>query len=110
MGKFKVFFFIPLIYISLISVLIFSMMAMILGVFASTSSIFLILIIHLFSMFCIFYVLYFVAKTYKTVELQREVNFSDFIGEFFMLWFFPIGVWFLQPKINKMMEEEDEFL
>jgi hypothetical protein len=59
---------------------------------------------HLFSMFCIFYSLYFVAKTFKTAELQREVTFSDFAGEFFLFWFFPIGVWILQPKINKIIE------
>lgn len=112
-GKFKVFFFIPLIYLSLISFLVFSMMSMIAGFFASTISLVgvgLVFFIHLFSMFCIFYVLYFAAKTFKTVELQKEVKFSDFVGEFFLLWFFPIGVWFLQPKINKLMEEEDEFL
>jgi hypothetical protein len=56
-------------------------------------------------MFCIFYTLYFVAKTFKTVELQREVKFSDFAGEFFMIWFYPIGIWIIQPKINKMIEE-----
>ena len=61
--------------------------------------------LHLFSMFCIFYSLYFVAKTFKTVELQREVNFSDFAGEFFMIWFYPIGIWIVQPKINKMIEK-----
>ena len=59
----------------------------------------------LFSMFCIFYSLYFVAKTFKTVELQREVKFSDFTGEFFMIWFYPIGIWIVQPKINKMIKE-----
>ena len=61
--------------------------------------------LHLFSMFCIFYCLYFVAKTFKTVELQREVSFSDFAGEFFLFWFFPIGIWIVQPKINKMIED-----
>ena len=60
--------------------------------------------LHLFSMFCIFYCLYFVAKTFKTVELQREVSFSDFAGEFFMIWFFLIGIWIVQPKVNKMIE------
>ena len=112
-GKFKVFFFIPLIYILLISVFMFSVFGNasgILGLFASTGSIFIIFFLHLFSMFCIFYVMYFAAKTFKTVELQREVSFLDFVGEFFLLWFFPIGIWFLQPKINEMMEEEDEFL
>jgi hypothetical protein len=62
----------------------------------------IILPLHLFAMFCIFYCLYFVAKTIKTAELQREVSFSDFVGEFFMLWFYPIGIWILQPKINQI--------
>ena len=66
--------------------------------------------LHLFSMFCIFYCLYFVAKTYKTAELQREVSFGDFVGEFFLFWFYPIGVWFLQPKINEMHLDSDSEL
>ncbi|MDR2206915.1 MAG: hypothetical protein LBE36_12260 [Flavobacteriaceae bacterium] len=57
---------------------------------------------HLFSMFCIFYCLYFVAKSFKAVELQRPVTFSDYAGEFFLLWFYPVGVWIIQPKVNKM--------
>ena len=48
--------------------------------------------------------MYFVAKTLKTVELQKEVLFSDFAGEFFIVWFFPIGIWIIQPKINKIIE------
>lgn len=58
---------------------------------------------HLFSMFCIFFMLYKAAKTIKTVELQKKVTFSDFAGEFFLLWFSPIGIWILQPKINKFV-------
>jgi hypothetical protein len=60
--------------------------------------------LHLFSMFCIFYCLYFVSKTFKTAELQRQTTFSDFAGEFFLLWFYPVGIWIVQPKINKMVE------
>jgi hypothetical protein len=112
-GRFKIFFFIPLVYISLISMAMFflvSNIAFLAGTFASVGLVMFIFLFHLFSMFCIFYVLYFAAKTFKTVELQKEVRFSEFAGEFFMLWIFPIGVWILQPKINKIMEEEDEFL
>ena len=64
--------------------------------------------LHLFAMFCLFYCLYFVSKTFKTAETQRKVAFGDFAGEFFMLWFFPIGIWIIQPKINKMVDEVDE--
>lgn len=58
--------------------------------------------LHILSIFGILYSFYYVAKTYKTSELQREVSFSDFAGDFFLLLFFPIGVWIIQPNINKM--------
>ena len=61
--------------------------------------------LHLFAIFCIFYTYYLMAKTYKTVELQRNVTFDDFVGEFFLIMFYPIGVWFIQPKINKMIDK-----
>jgi hypothetical protein len=100
--KFKIFFFSPLIYF----LLILSFFIITMNGSEPNLAIFAIIVpLHLYSMFCMFYTLYFVAKTFKTVELQREVSFSDFAGEFFMIWFFPIGVWIVQPKINKMIEE-----
>jgi hypothetical protein len=109
--KFKIFFFIPLIYL-LIFMTVFSVSMN--GFFSSNSGPSFELIgglfdvifpLHIFATFCIFYSLYFVAKTFKTVELQREVKFADFAGEFFLIWFYPIGIWIVQPKINKMIEE-----
>ena len=108
--KFKIFLIIPLIYMFLILIFMGSIIS---GTFENgqepsegmiVGMIGIIFPLHFFSMFCIFYCLYFVAKTFKTVELQREVAFSDFAGEFFMIWFFPIGIWIIQPKVNKMIE------
>ena len=59
---------------------------------------------HLLSMFCIFFMMYKAAKTIKTVEFQSKVTFGDFAGEFFLLWFFPLGIWIVQPKINNFAE------
>jgi hypothetical protein len=112
--KFQIFFFIPITYMLFLSVAIGVAMSAIpelikggeepsIGLIGSIMAV--ILPLHFLSMFCIFYVLYFVAKTFKTVELQREVTFSDFAGEFFMIWFYPIGIWVVQPKINKMAED-----
>jgi len=109
--KFKIFLIIPLIYMFLISLALGTMFSGALeggqepngGLIGGLVGI--ILPLHLFSMFCIFYCLYFVAKTLKTAELQKEVSFSDFAGEFFMIWFFPIGIWIVQPKVNKMIED-----
>ncbi len=61
----------------------------------------------LFAIFCSFYLYYFAAKTYKTIIYQREVKFSDFVGEFFCFWFHFVGVWVLQPKIIKIANGED---
>ena len=108
--KFKIFFFIPLVYIFSISLFVGGIFSGIMQNGTGPSGGFvggmigIILPLHLLSMFGIFYSMYFVAKTFKTVELQREVSFSDFAGEFFMIWFYPIGIWIIQPKINKMDE------
>ena len=64
--------------------------------------------LHFFSMFCILYCFYFTAKTIKTAELERKVGFGDFVGEFLLLWFYPIGIWFLQPRVNKLIEKPTE--
>lgn len=65
----------------------------------------LIVPMHFFTMFCMFYNLYIVTKTFKIAELQRQVEFGEYIGEYFLLWFYPVGVWLIQPKINKMAEK-----
>lgn len=61
---------------------------------------------HFFSMFSIFYVFYVNASSLKTVELQRKPKGDEFIGEFLLFWLFPIGIWFLQPRINKLFGQE----
>ena len=114
---FKAFLVLPALYITAVSIFV-------LGVVSQISSLIpgeeptinpiiiaVILPFHFLSIFCIFYCIYFVAKTIKTAELQRKVKFSDFVGEFFLVWFFPIGVWILQPTINKLAEvvDRDEF-
>jgi len=63
---------------------------------------------HLFAMFCIFYSMYFAAKSIRSLELRRDATFSDSLGVFFGLWFFPIGVWFVQPKINRIIGSEND--
>ena len=102
--KFKVFFFIPFFYILF---LMFCMGGLFSGMatngFLNSGWIVAIIIpLHLLSMFCVFYSMYFVAKTIKTAELQKKTGFRDFAGEFFLLWFYFIGIWLIQPKVNKL--------
>lgn len=109
--KFRIFSIIPLLYFSGIGVFIFIFMSKIkpqdlpqipmewVGVIVS--------ILHILSIFGIFYSMYFAAKTLKTAELQREVAFKDFASEFFMFWFFPVGLWILQPRINEIAKRNN---
>lgn len=65
----------------------------------------LIIVFHLFSMFCIIYCLIFVARTIKTAELQRTVSFREYMSELSSILFYPIGIWSIQPNVNKMVAE-----
>ncbi len=107
-NKFKIFFFIPLIYVCFLLVI----SATTFYGFSSGSNavggivgkmLFVVIPMHLLSMFSMFYLLYFISKTIKTIELKRDVTFGDFAGEFFMIWFFPIGIWIIQPRINNIL-------
>lgn len=65
----------------------------------------LILPVHLLSLAAIMYANYFVARTLKAVELQRPPELSEFLADFFLLWFFPVGLWFIQPRVNQLFAD-----
>jgi hypothetical protein len=35
-------------------------------------------------------------------ERLRPVRFSDYQAALLGLWFFPVGIWFIQPRINRL--------
>jgi len=70
--------------------------------FESPSPAAVIIPLHLFAMFCIIYVLYFVSKSFLLAERRTSVTFSSYAGIFVLCWFFPIGVWIIQPRINRL--------
>lgn len=102
--KFKIFLFIPAIYMVFFTLFFVSLFDK--GVL--NPAIFIVIFpCHFLSMFGVFYDLYFISKSLKTVELQRPVKFEDFAGEFFLFLIFPIGIWFLQPRVNKIFKVQD---
>jgi len=58
--------------------------------------------LQVFYMICILYCFNFIARSLKAIELQRPVSSIDAAADFFLLWFFPIGIWIIQPRINKI--------
>jgi hypothetical protein len=62
--------------------------------------------LHLFAMFCTLYSMYFVSKSLVLAETGEPAPFHSYIGIFLLLWFFPVGVWILQPRVNRLYTEK----
>jgi hypothetical protein len=58
--------------------------------------------VHLFAVFCMFCNLYFVAEGLVMAETGKRASFFDCLGPLLLLWFSLIGVWFIQPRINRL--------
>jgi hypothetical protein len=84
---------------------IFVFMALFLRTTSNPALLAIIFPLHFFAMFCIFYGLYFVSKSLVLAETNKPVTFYDYAGPFFLIWFFPVGVWFTQPRINRLYAE-----
>lgn len=64
------------------------------------------IILHIFSMYCMIYCIYFLSKALISVETQnKNIQTSEYIGYLFGFWFFPIGIWFIQPKIRQIFTD-----
>lgn len=109
-GIFRILSIVPFVFIFAFAVMVsFKVMAPgLIHVTNPVAVVILFVLFPVFSMFCIFYSMYYSAKALKSVELQRRVNFGDCFGEIFLTWFFPIGVWILQPRINRIVAESKE--
>jgi hypothetical protein len=62
----------------------------------------MILPFHLLAMVCLLYQPKFVSKSLVMAETGKSKAFRDYAGLFLLIWFFPIGVWFIQPRINQL--------
>lgn len=58
---------------------------------------------HFAAMLGIFYALLFSANRLMTLDRGKNVSFLDYSGAFFLMWFFPVGVWFVQPRVNGLL-------
>ncbi|GAB3537406.1 hypothetical protein GCM10027443_30310 [Pontibacter brevis] len=57
---------------------------------------------HLLATFCFLYIVYFAARALVSVEQQRVVAAGEFTGAYLQFLFLPLGIWFLQPRLNKL--------
>ncbi len=50
----------------------------------------------------------FAVKTITKLEYRREVSFGDYLNNLLLMFFFFIGIWFLQPKVKRLIAAEQE--
>lgn len=66
---------------------------------------------HLYTFFSFFYAIRFAAKAIASIENSKNVDIAYYGTYMAGLFFFPIGIWWIQPKINRILRtplREDE--
>lgn len=48
----------------------------------------------------------FSAKAYKQYNINKDLKFPDYLEEFIWIAFFIIGIWKIQPEINKIIDKK----
>jgi len=60
----------------------------------------------LFGGFSAFKLINFSAKAVKQNEINKELKFTDYLNEFLLIACIPIGIWIIQPKMNKIIKNK----
>lgn len=68
----------------------------------------LVVLAGFYLMYALFQYMSFPAKTLKTIENDKIARFGDYLADFLLFVFSPIGIWFLQPRINKIAERSPD--
>ncbi|NML66747.1 hypothetical protein HHL22_16185 [Hymenobacter sp. RP-2-7] len=58
--------------------------------------------------FAIAHLFWFPAAALVSIENQKEATFSQYAGTAIQLFFWPIGIWFVQPRLNKLSQQAQE--
>ena len=49
---------------------------------------------------CMLYGLYFISRNLVMAEKKQKVVLGNYVVTFFLILFYPIGIWFVQPRVN----------
>lgn len=58
---------------------------------------------HFYLIWSLIYIFYFASKALTSVIEGEVVGFGESYRVFFAMWFYPIGVWFIQPAVQKIL-------
>jgi hypothetical protein len=61
---------------------------------------------HLFAVYSFFSILFFISKLIMTSKHNEKAQFYKSFGTFILMCLYPIGIWIIQPMINKLTEKK----
>lgn len=64
-------------------------------------------ILGLIGSVCYFYTFFLASKIMVTLEKRREASPSEYLMALLSLFMFPFGIWFIQPKVNRIFGFSD---
>jgi hypothetical protein len=60
------------------------------------------------SVFCIIYGLIYIGRLIRSIELGKKPSIKDHLIESVLMLFPPVGLWIIQPKLNKIIENKQQ--
>ena len=60
---------------------------------------------HIFLAYSYFFLLRFISKAISTLENDKNVTINSYVGYLILLFFFPLGIWWINPKIKSLIEK-----
>lgn len=54
--------------------------------------------------YALFQFIFYPSRAFRTAELKKEVSFGQYFGSFLLIFFWPIGIWWIQPRINRIVK------
>lgn len=61
----------------------------------------------LYILFAIINSFAFPARALNSIEKNKKASTGEYLGDLFLVALLPLGVWFLQPRINKVAESSE---
>jgi hypothetical protein len=106
---FKVAFWIPFIYIwTFIAFMLFNLFVRKVKSINIEVEIMIFTAVGVISICCIFYGLIYIGRLIRSVELGKKPSMKDHLIESVLMLFPPIGLWIIQPKLNRIIANQQQ--
>jgi hypothetical protein len=64
------------------------------------------IIIAIIGVFVLFKFVQFPSRTINSIELKREAGLWEYIADSVQILFWPLCIWWIQPRINRINDEK----